>query len=182
MAYIRAPPCRGAHYARLHLLTAHHRLSHQHSRSRVRVTSEAKTATRDVPGLQTMPWTDSKEQKEVDPIEGWFRRPLVSFTWRYLTCVAQVPVQSAPSDDRDPAGITLLRNSDSIVSIEMALLCRPCRRCSSACKIVGQGCQMLPHSNGFYVTGEYDRGYSRQLLPIQIINIGHELVSIPLGH
>ena len=92
MAYLKAPPCRGAQFARLHLWAPRRWLSHQGFRSRVRVTSEVKTATRGVPGLQTMPWTDSKEQKEVGaPFEGCEYSQM-----RYgASCVALMHAQSA---------------------------------------------------------------------------------------
>ena len=65
MAHMMAPPCRGGQLARLHLLSPRRGPSHRSFRSHVRVTSQVKTATRDAPGLQTMPWTGSKEQHEV---------------------------------------------------------------------------------------------------------------------
>ena len=62
---MRIPPCRSGQIARLQLLSTRSGSSHHAFRSYVRVTSQVRTATREVPGLQTMPWTGSKEQTEV---------------------------------------------------------------------------------------------------------------------
>ena len=75
MAHIRASPCRGSQISRLHLLSPRWGPSHRPFRSHVRVTSQVKTATRDAPGLQTMPWTGSKEQHAV------------RFSSDYLVCI-----------------------------------------------------------------------------------------------
>lgn len=75
MAHIRASPCRGSQISRLHLLSPRRGPSHRPFRLHVRVTSQVKTATRDAPGLQTMPWTGSKEQHAV------------RFSSDYLVCI-----------------------------------------------------------------------------------------------
>lgn len=62
---MRGAPCRSGQIARLQHLSPRRGPSHHAIRSYVRVTSQVKTATREVPGLHTMLWTGSKEQTEV---------------------------------------------------------------------------------------------------------------------
>ena len=62
---MRVPACGSGQIARLQHLSIRRGSSHHLFRSYVRVTSQVKSATREVPGLQTMPWTGSKEQTEV---------------------------------------------------------------------------------------------------------------------
>ena len=64
---MRPTPCQASQLSRLHVFSPRPFALQRPVRLRVRAVSNTRAAVRSVPGLQTMPWTGSKEQEEVWP-------------------------------------------------------------------------------------------------------------------